>query len=120
VRRYCCSWRISVGLSGSHGWVPWADIVADEQSQERAFLWTVSRGLEDLNRVYASLLTDGSVLEYARAISADGRYIVGYGWNATALRTEAFLLDTVPEPSSFVALGVGLFAIALRRRHRRS
>ncbi len=40
------------------------------------------------------LLTPGSVLREARAISPDGRYIVGGGYNAATGRTEAFLLDT--------------------------
>jgi probable HAF family extracellular repeat protein len=45
----------------------------------RAFRWTASGGMEDLNTTYASLLTDGSGFEEARAISPDGRYIVGMG-----------------------------------------
>jgi len=57
----------------------------------RAFRWTASGGMEDLNTTYASQLTDGSVLYQARAISPDGRYIVGWGLNG---RIEAFLLDT--------------------------
>jgi probable HAF family extracellular repeat protein len=60
----------------------------------RAFRWTASRGMEDLNTTYASLLTNGSHLEWATAISPDGRYIVGQGWNAATNRYEAFLLDT--------------------------
>jgi probable HAF family extracellular repeat protein len=60
----------------------------------RAFRWTASGGMEDLNTTYASLLTDGSVLSVAHAISPDGRYIVGDGWNAATRRVEAFLLDT--------------------------
>jgi len=62
--------------------------------QARAFRWTASRGMEDLNITYASLLTDGSLLWEAFAISPDGRYIVGWGWNAATRRYEAFLLDT--------------------------
>jgi probable HAF family extracellular repeat protein len=63
--------------------------------QGRAFRWTASRGMEDLNTTYASLLTNGSVLLVARAISPDGRYIVGWGYNAATGRSwEAFLLDT--------------------------
>ena len=50
--------------------------------------------MEDLNATYAHLLTPGSVLEIASAISPDGRYIVGQGYNAATGRTEAFLLDT--------------------------
>jgi probable HAF family extracellular repeat protein len=64
----------------------------------RAFRWTASGGMEDLNTTYASLLTNGSVLSVARAISPDGRYIVGRGYNAATGRTEAFLLDTQGTP----------------------
>jgi probable HAF family extracellular repeat protein len=60
----------------------------------RAFRWTTAGGMEDLNTTYASLLTNGSVLWVARAISPNGRYIVGEGYNAAAERWEAFLLDT--------------------------
>jgi len=60
----------------------------------RAFRWTVGGGMENLNTTYASLLTNGSVLIVARAISPDGRYIVGEGYNAATGRDEAFLLDT--------------------------
>jgi len=61
--------------------------------QWRAVRWTAS-GIEDLNTTYASLLIDGSELREARAISPDGRYIVGTGYNAVTNRNEAFLLDT--------------------------
>jgi hypothetical protein len=74
--------------------------------------------MEDLNTTYASLLTNGSVLIEARAISPDGRYIVGSGYNAATGRYEAFLLDTVPEPASLLALGAGLVGLLLRRRSK--
>jgi probable HAF family extracellular repeat protein len=45
-------------------------------------------------RTYAHLLTNGSALLAAYAISPDGRYIVGTGYNAATGRGEAFLLDT--------------------------
>jgi probable HAF family extracellular repeat protein len=84
------SWAYGVSADGSVV-VGWAD---DAAGQERAFRWTASRGMEDLNTTYASLLTNGSHLEWATAISPDGRYIVGWGYNAATGRTEAFLLDT--------------------------
>jgi probable HAF family extracellular repeat protein len=62
----------------------------------RAFRWTVGGGIEDLNTTYASLLTNGSRLAWASAISPDGRYIVGGGYNAATGREEAYLLDTGP------------------------
>ena len=71
--------------------VGWAYNAAE---QPRAFRWTASDGMEDLNTIYASLLTDGSELLEARAISPDGRYIVGVGRNAATGRDEGFLLDT--------------------------
>lgn len=52
--------------------------------------------MQDLNQVFASLLTTGSYLAAAYAISPDGRYIVGAGYNAATGRYEAYLLDTGP------------------------
>jgi probable HAF family extracellular repeat protein len=91
-------WRQDLGTLG--GWESEAyGVSADGSvvvgwSDGRAFRWTASGGMEDLNTTYASLLTDGSVLWEARAISPDGRYIVGTGRNAATGRDEAFLLDT--------------------------
>ncbi len=61
-----------------------------------AFRWVEGQGMENLNITYASLLTDGSVLLGATAISPDGRFIVGRGYNASSGRHEAFLLDVCP------------------------
>jgi len=86
------SWAYGVSADGS--------VVVGESKnvarKSRAFRWTAAGGMEDLNTTYASLLTNGSVLEVASAISPDGRYIVGKGWNAATKRPEAFLLDTGP------------------------
>ena len=65
--------------------------------ERRAVRWrldTATTQVEDLNQTYAALLTDGSVLRSANAFSANGRYIVGSGYNAATGRDEAFLLDT--------------------------
>ena len=75
--------------------VGWA---ANAAGRGRAFRWTASGGMEDLNTTYASLLTNGSVLGLARAISPNGRYIVGEGYNAATGRGEAFLLDAPYTP----------------------
>jgi probable HAF family extracellular repeat protein len=64
------------------------------EADRGAFRWTAAGGMEDLNITYAHLLTDGSELLEANAISPDGRYIVGRGYNAATRRSEAFLLDT--------------------------
>jgi hypothetical protein len=64
----------------------------------RAFRWTATGGMEDLNRTYARLLTQGSFLERAYAISPDGRYIVGVGRNGATGHQQAFLLDTAFPP----------------------
>jgi len=62
--------------------------------QRHAFRWMAQIGMQDLNQIYASLLQDGSYLRSAIAISPNGRYIVGGGYNAATGRDEAYLLDT--------------------------
>jgi probable HAF family extracellular repeat protein len=84
-------WAYGVSADGSVVVGLAKDVVGGEQ---RAFRWTQAGGMEDLNRTYASLLSDGSRLEEARAISPDARYIVGRGYNGKMNRKEAFLLDT--------------------------
>ena len=71
--------------------VGWA---SNSSGLQRAFRWTTNGEMEDLNITYASLLTNGSSLRSANAISPDGRYIVGWGYNAATERNEAYLLDT--------------------------
>ena len=72
--------------------VGWSEVA---QGNWHAFRWTEAGGMEDLNITYASLLTDGSVLRWASAISPDGRYIAGNGTRPDG-RYYAFLLDTGP------------------------
>jgi len=84
------SWALGVSADGSVV-VGWAFNAA---RQERAFRWTAAGGMEDLNITYAHLLTNGSMFGAAYAVSPDGRYIVGQGYNAATGCIEAFLLDT--------------------------
>lgn len=102
----------TLGGSGNRS-QPW-DISADgrvivgwawgARDQERAFRWTAECGMQDLNNIYEELLLpSNSILYRAHAVSADGRYIVGTGWNGNTGRTEAFLLDTGTVPC--VSLG---------------
>jgi probable HAF family extracellular repeat protein len=69
-------------------------MVIDSQGKKYACRWTASGGLEILNQTYARLMGPDSRLDEARAISPDGRFIVGWGFNENTWRTEAFLLDT--------------------------
>lgn len=63
-------------------------------SQGRAVLWTASEGWQLLDSICSRQLTDGSFLQSARAVSPDGRYIVGAGTHYVGDgRGEAFLLD---------------------------
>ena len=87
-------WSVANGVSADGAVV--VGVAENAAGQGRAFRWTVGGGMEDLNTTYANLLTPGSYLERATAISPDGRYIVGVGRNAATGRDEAFLLDTGP------------------------
>jgi probable HAF family extracellular repeat protein len=82
-------------------------LAKEDAGQYRAFCWTAAGGMQDLNQTYASLLTNGSELITAYAISPDGRYIVGWGFNAATRRLEGFLLDTLAEPASLLAWARG-------------
>lgn len=62
---------------------------------ERAFRWTPETGIQDLNVAFANLLPPGYELTAATAVTPDGRYIVGYGFNPLFV-PEAFILDTCP------------------------
>ena len=85
-------WSVASGVSADGSVVVGG--ASNAAGRDRAFRWTASGGMEDLNTTYASLLTNGSVLSVASAISPNGRYIVGWGYNAATGHREAFLLDT--------------------------
>jgi len=91
-----------VGTSGNR------DPLTGTISEHRAFLWTESDGMGDLNEL-VDYSGDGWVLEYARDINNSGQ-IVGYGKNPSG-QMEAFFLTPVPEPSSLLALVCGLGGI---------
>jgi probable HAF family extracellular repeat protein len=93
-------WSLAWGVSADGSVV--VGRAENAEGQGRAFRWTAAGGMEDLNTTYASLLTNGSWLEFANAISPDERYIVGEGYNAATGRDEAYLLDTRPGGSSSV------------------
>ncbi len=83
----------------------------------RAFVWDDRNGMRDLT----DLLLDAGVdmqgwsrLEFVRDVSADGRTILGYGYNAEGEYTP--FLATIPEPSTLALTGVGLALLARRRR----
>lgn len=82
----------SVVVGGMYDWFSIPDFNYNVR-HTRAVRWTQA-GIEDLNQTYADLLRDGSILVFAHAVSPDGRYIVGTGFNAATGRQEAFLLDT--------------------------
>ncbi|MCS7170673.1 MAG: hypothetical protein NZ949_08660, partial [Candidatus Kapabacteria bacterium] len=86
------NWSEAYGVSADGQVV--VGISHDQNGWWRPFRWTPRRGMEDLNTLYASQLTDGSWLEAAYDVSADGRWIVGYGYRVATGRYEAFLADT--------------------------
>ena len=62
----------------------------DSTGASRAFRWTAATGVQNLSSIYAGSIGSGSYLPYATAISGDGRYVVGYGYNRRSGRYEAY------------------------------
>ncbi len=60
--------------------------------EERAVRWDQDGRIEDLNTTFGSLLQPGEVLRHALGVSADGRYIVGWGERNGVVA--AYWLDT--------------------------
>ncbi len=89
------SWANDVS---NRNWLMYSTVVgaSSDGYRQRAVRWRypLQSVPEDLNEVYACLLTDGSRLEEATAISPDGRYIVGWGYDASRGFQAGFLLDT--------------------------
>jgi probable HAF family extracellular repeat protein len=121
------------GSNGSNALGVSADgaVVVGESFQpagsSEAFVWTESNGMERLEDVLAANGVTGLAgwsLESARAISADGQWVVGSGINPAG-EEEAFLADISPASSGggggggaldgFSLLALGLMG-ALRRK----
>ena len=85
-----------------------------------AFIWDSTNGMQELDQVLVDLGLDltGWTLEEARAISADGFTVVGYGTNPLG-QTEAWIA-TIPEPSTALLLSLGLVGLSARRRALRA
>ncbi len=97
--------------------------------QKPGFIWTEKDGMRDLLTVmledYQLTNLEGWSYVQPYAISANGRYIVGVGYNSNdpANPEQAFLLERlapVPEPSTYGIMGSGalLGLILIRNRHR--
>jgi len=86
-------------------------VIAVGSAGGRAVRWTYNMqkqliSFEDLTAVYAGILPSGTVLQTARCISPNGRWIIGTGINGSTGRSEAFLLDTYRLPSDINGDGV--------------
>ena len=64
-----------------------------QNGMENAFIWTPNLSMQNLNDIYSNLIPSNGKLTTASSISADGRYIVGTGYQSNPERYEAFLLD---------------------------
>jgi probable HAF family extracellular repeat protein len=95
-----------------------------DASQHIAFIWDSSDGIRNLRDILISQGDDltGWILSQAKGISADGKTIVGAGFNPDG-QPEAWLArlgaqtNPIPEPSSLILLGS---AVLLLLRPRRS
>jgi probable HAF family extracellular repeat protein len=89
------------------------------------FVWDGTNGMRNLRDALISQGEDltGWRLERASSISADGRTIVGSGFNAAG-QPEAWLarlspVAPIPEPSSILLVGSGVLALLRSRKYRK-
>ncbi|AFH50015.1 Putative membrane protein [Ignavibacterium album JCM 16511] len=64
-----------------------------ETGMANAFIWSADSGMQNLNTLYSNLIPVTGKLIIAESISANGRYIVGTGYQSNPELVEAFLLD---------------------------
>lgn len=88
---------------------------SNDLSRGHAVWWRQEVGLSSLNVDFASIIPSGWFLWEARDITPDGRYILGTAVNADGVY-QSYVIDTVPEPASMLALAVPLIGYIARRR----
>jgi probable HAF family extracellular repeat protein len=84
-----------------------------------AFIWTETDGMQNLRNYLMTNGVTGLVgwtLKEARAISRDGRTIVGNG--SFQGRDQGWIV-TIPEPSTYVMAAMGIVAVLIARRRNR-
>jgi probable HAF family extracellular repeat protein len=96
--------------------------IGNQQFVNEAFIWDGSNGMRHLKTVLSTeyglaAILQGWTLREATGISADGRVIVGWGVNPSG-RTEGWVFNAVPEPSSGLLLLVASSIFAWRTRFR--
>jgi uncharacterized membrane protein len=120
-------WKAGVGMQGlgtpPGGGIPLhmavsadgAVVVGGNGSTDNAaFIWDAVNGMRRLSDVLVAegVNLTGWRLRAATGISANGRVIVGYGYNGNAARNEGWIVDldapAVPEP---VSLAMGVVAL---------
>ena len=104
---------VAYGVSGDGSVVVGSSNATSGASPNEAFLWDEAHGLRNLNLVLGALGLDltGWTLEQARAISEDGRTIVGIGHSPSG-GNEAWIA-VIPEPSTALLMGLSPLAFAL-------
>ncbi|MCX7937736.1 MAG: hypothetical protein N2971_08570, partial [Chlorobi bacterium] len=75
--------------------------VTFDNNQTSAFVWTEQDGMKLIELLYPSVVADGSRLMHAYAVSPNGRYVVGRGYNAALGRMLGWILDTRATSSTF-------------------
>lgn len=87
----------------------------------KSWIWIEGQGTMTIEAYAASLgFYSGETLTLPLAISANGEWILGQGWDSTGTNFINWALHTnpVPEPATLGALALGAFALIRRKRSR--